>query len=221
MKQMPCKILVSDFDGTMTKHDFFRLALSYLPPHAASGPWTRYESGLISHFDALQEIFSGLQINGQYLDEILSDMQIEPDLANQTVRLQTVGWSLIIASAGCAFYIERILHRIGVNPVIQANPGEFVPGIGLFMKRPVQSPFYCTETGIDKSAIVKHFLDSRCLTAFAGDGRPDLAPALLVEPKYRFANGWLADELERLAIPFVRFERWGEIVDRLCLMEVE
>ncbi len=29
MKQTAHKTLVSDFDGTMTKHDFFRLALSY------------------------------------------------------------------------------------------------------------------------------------------------------------------------------------------------
>jgi 2,3-diketo-5-methylthio-1-phosphopentane phosphatase len=219
MNQVPRKTLVSDFDGTLTKHDFFRLALSHLPPQAIE-PWSRYESGLTSHFDALQEIFSKLQISDQELDDLLSDMQIGPDLLNQWEKLQAAGWSLVIASAGCVFYIERILRRIGVNPIIHANPGEFVPGIGLFMKRPEQSPFYRAETGIDKSAIVKQFLDSRCPTAFAGDGRPDLAPALFVEPKYRFAKGWLADELERLAVPYIRFENWGEIVDRLCL-EVE
>ncbi len=219
MNKLPDKRLVSDFDGTMTKHDFFRLALSYIPPQSAE-TWTRYESGLTSHFAALQEIFSELKISDQKLDDLLSDMQIEPDLLNQWERLQEDGWSLVIASAGCAYYIERILHRIGVNPIVHANPGEFVPEIGLFMMRPVQSPFNCAETGIDKSAIVKQFLDSGCVTAFAGDGRPDLAPALLVEPKYRFAKGWLADELERLAVPFIRFEHWGEIVDILCL-EVE
>jgi 2-hydroxy-3-keto-5-methylthiopentenyl-1-phosphate phosphatase len=219
MDKLHHKILVSDFDGTMTKHDFFRLALTYLPPESAE-PWARYERGLTSHFDALQEIFSGLQILDRELDELLSDMQIEHGLSKQCERLQAGGWSLVIASAGCAFYIERILRRIGGNAIIYANPGEFVPEIGLFMKRPLHSQFYHPETGIDKSAIVKQFLDSGCTTAFAGDGRPDLAPALLVEPKYRFAKGWLADELERLAVPFIRFEHWGEIVDILCL-EVE
>lgn len=219
MMQLPHKTVVSDFDGTLTKHDFFRLALSYLPPQAAE-PWARYENGLTSHFDALQEIFSGLRIKDQEFDDLLSDMQIEPGLRKQWERLQKDGWSLVIASAGCAFYIERILGRIGVNPIIHANPGEFIPDSGLFMKRPVESPFYHAETGIDKSAIVKLFLDNRCTTAFAGDGRPDLAPALLVAPEYRFAKGWLADELERRGAPFIRFEQWSEIVDRLC-MEVE
>ena len=216
MMQPSHKILVSDFDGTLTKHDFFRLALSHLPPQAAE-PWARYESDLTSHFNALQEIFSGLRITDREFDDLLADMQIEPGLTNLWERLQTDGWSLVIASAGCAFYIERILRRIGVNPIIHANPGEFVPDSGLFMKRPMQSPFYRAETGIDKSAIVKQFLDSGCTTAFAGDGRPDLAPALLVAPEYRFAKGWLADELERRAAPFIRFEHWGEIVDRLCV----
>ncbi|MHB8121252.1 MAG: hypothetical protein ACYDG4_03780 [Desulfuromonadaceae bacterium] len=38
------KILISDFDGTMTQRDFFRIVLSRLPP-AAAAPWESCEQG--------------------------------------------------------------------------------------------------------------------------------------------------------------------------------
>ena len=209
------KILVSDFDGTMTERDFFRVALSHLPPGAAA-PWERYEQGLTSHFAALAAIFSGLQISEQELNALLVEMQVENGLAEALDRLHQSGWSLVIASAGCAFYIKRIILRAGITAVIHANPGDFVPGRGLFMKPPGQSPFFAAETGIDKAAVVRHYLDQGIATAFAGDGRPDLAPALLVTPEYRFARGWLADELESRHKQFVPFTRWSDIAGCLC-----
>ena len=209
------KILVSDFDGTMTEHDFFRVALSHLPSGAAA-PWERYEQGLTSHFAALAAIFSGLRITEQKLDALLEEMQVENGLAEALDRLHQSGWSLVIASAGCAFYVKRIVLRAGITAVIYANPGDFVPGRGLFMKPPVQSPFFAAETGIDKAAVVRHYLGQGIDTAFAGDGRPDLVPALLVTPERRFARGWLADEFESRGEPFVPFTKWSDIAGSLC-----
>jgi len=209
------KVLISDFDGTMTELDFYRVALSRLPPRAAA-PWERYEQGLTSHFEALALIFSRMRITQQELDAILAEMQLESGLAGAIERLEQNGWTLVIASAGCEYYIERILFRAGVEVMIHANPGSFMPGKGLFMKKQRNSPFHATETGIDKAAIVRWYQDRGVVTAFAGDGRPDLAPALLVAPEQRFAKGWLADELEKNHEPFVRIERWTEIAGYLC-----
>jgi 2-hydroxy-3-keto-5-methylthiopentenyl-1-phosphate phosphatase len=212
---MKDKILVSDFDGTMTERDFFRVALSHLPPKSAT-PWERYEQGLTSHFDAVAEIFSGLRVDEQEFDAMLAEMRVESGLSEAQARLRQGGWSLVIASAGCAFYIERILLRTGIKAAIHANPGDFIPGQGLFMKQPLQSPFFAAETGIDKAAVVRYYLDRGFDTAFAGDGRPDLAPALLVPPELRFARGWLAAELEIRNEPFVHFVRWRDIEGCLC-----
>jgi len=209
------KILVSDFDGTMTEFDFFRVALSRLPPLAAA-PWERYEQGQTSHFDALAEIFSGLRVDEQEFDAMLAEMRTESGLVEAIDRLRQAGWPLVIASAGCAFYIKRILLKSGIKAVIHANPGDFIPGQGLFMIPPHRSPFFTAETGIDKSAVVRYYLDHGFAAAFAGDGRPDLAPAMLVSPERRFARGWLAEELENRREPFVRFDRWRDIADCLC-----
>ncbi|MDD2900686.1 MAG: haloacid dehalogenase-like hydrolase [Desulfuromonadaceae bacterium] len=213
--QVQEKVLVSDFDGTMTELDFFRVALSRLPPRAAA-PWERYEQGVLSHFDALALIFSRMRVSQQELAAIMVEMRLEIGLAAAVDRLKQAGWPLVIASAGCDYYIERILFRASVNAEIYANPGIFIPGTGLIMKRQPESPFYGAEAGIDKAALVRSYLDRGDDTAFAGDGRPDLAPALLVPPERRFARGWLADELEIRSERFVRFERWRDIAGYLC-----
>lgn len=209
------KILISDFDGTMTERDFFRVALAHLPA-GAEAPWECYEKGSARHFDALADIFSGLRVNAEELDAMLAEMRLEGGLVEALDTLKRGGWSLVIASAGCAFYIERILSRSGIKAYIHANPGDFIPGRGLFMKLPLRSPFFAAETGIDKGAVVSHYLDHGFDAAFAGDGRPDLAPALLVPPERRFARGWLAEELARRGEPFTSFARWRDIAGTLC-----
>ena len=50
------KILVSDFDGTMTRRDFYRLVLQRVPPETPDY-WGRYLAGEISHFDAINAVF--------------------------------------------------------------------------------------------------------------------------------------------------------------------
>jgi 2-hydroxy-3-keto-5-methylthiopentenyl-1-phosphate phosphatase len=63
--------------------------------------------------------------------------------------------------------------------------------------------------------IVRDALKRSERVAFAGDGRPDLEPALLVKPEFRFARGWLADAFRERGEKFHPFERWSQIADRL------
>ena len=68
---------------------------------------------------------------------------------------------------------------------------------------------------MDKLAIMRQALTESATVAFAGDGPPDLPPALLVPSERRFARGYLADALEKQGQGFSRFERWSEIADVL------
>jgi 2-hydroxy-3-keto-5-methylthiopentenyl-1-phosphate phosphatase len=142
-------------------------------------------------------------------------MELEPSLADSVQALQESDWELVIASAGCDWYINYLLRQAGVSVVLHANPGKFDPEGGLQMALPHDSRFFSPTTGINKVAIVRDALARSPSVAFAGDGRPDLESALLVSPERRFARGWLADALRERGEGFHPFERWSQIADQL------
>ena len=209
------RVLVSDFDGTMTKFDFFDLARRDLPSAADHDFWQDYVSGQITHFEALAGIFGSIRADWAGIERVLAGMQLDLTLKDSVARLRAAGWDVVVASAGCGWYIERLLRQAGVELEVHANPGEFAPETGLKLALPTTSPYFKRETGIDKPAIVRAALARDPRAVFAGDGRPDLAPALLVRPQCRFATGWLAHHLKNVGEPFRPFETWSQIADAL------
>ncbi len=51
------KLLVTDFDGTLTRRDFFQLVVEAYAPEALAEFWDGYRAGRYSHFEALEGIF--------------------------------------------------------------------------------------------------------------------------------------------------------------------
>jgi 2-hydroxy-3-keto-5-methylthiopentenyl-1-phosphate phosphatase len=209
------RILVSDFDGTMTKHDFFDLARRDLPSAADHDLWQDFVNGKLTHFEALAGIFAAIRTDGPTIEQLVDRMELDPTLPAALARLRSAGWKIIIASAGCDWYIQRLLAKADIQLEVHANPGTFSPETGLVLSLPVDSPFFKRETGIDKSAIVRSALVRDPHAAFAGDGRPDLAPSHLVEPARRFARGWLAHHLQKSHDGFRPFETWAQLADQL------
>ena len=211
----PTRMLVSDFDGTMTKFDFFDLARRDLPTAAGRDFWREYVEGRITHFEALAGIFASIRTDWRGIEDVVARMELDPGLAEAVRRLRAAGWEVVVASAGCGWYIRRLLEGAGVDLEVHANPGTFAPETGLALSPPLDSPYYLRETGIDKSAVVRAALARDPDAAFAGDGRPDLAPALLVRPERRFARGWLAEHLAKEGHGFRPFAAWSDVAAEL------
>lgn len=215
MRKPAHRILVSDFDGTMTKYDFFDLARRDLPSVAGHDYWQDYVDGQITHFEALAGIFAAIRTDVPTIENLLDRMELDPALPGAVARLRAAGWEIVVASAGCDWYIHRLLDKAGVRIEVHANPGVFAPETGLVLSLPVDSPYFKRETGIDKSAVVRSALARDPRAVFAGDGRPDLAPSNLIAPSRRFARGWLAHHLKRNHAAFHPFETWSEIAHAL------
>ena len=205
-------VLVTDFDGTITERDFYQLVIDHAP---AADCWGEYLSGRLTHFEAMRAILAHAPTDEATLAGMLAETRPDPQLGAAAAALRRAGWELVVASAGCAWYIERILRAAGVRAEVHANPGRIEPGRGLAMELPRASRFFSAQTGIDKEAVVRDALARSGRVAFAGDGPPDLAPALLVEGGLRFARGWLAGELVRRGLAFQPFRRWSEIAAAL------
>ena len=212
-------ILVSDFDGTVTRYDFFERVRKRWPFPPQDDPWEKFVAGEITHFQALAEIFASIRTTEADLLELADSTELDASFAESAQALKDRGWEIVIASAGCDWYINFLLQKAGVSIPVHANPGTFDPKRGLQMSLPENSPFFSPTKGVSKVAIVRDALNRSHRVAFAGDGRPDLQPAMLVQPQLRFARGWLAEALSERGEKFHPFERWSEIANHLLNVE--
>ncbi len=204
-------LLVTDFDGTMTRHDFYRLAAQYLLPPNLPDYWGQYRAGELTHFEALQAIFASIRADRATVLAVVDQMELEPDLPAALDRLKQAGWDVVVTSAGCDWYIQILLAKTGVDLPVWANPGHFEEGCGLLMQLPSSSPYFSPSLGIDKAGIVREATRSGCRVAFAGDGFPDIDAARLVPAQLRFARDDLATALSQEGLAFQPFDRWSEI----------
>lgn len=212
-------VLVSDFDGTMTANDFYKLVAANLLPQDALTPWQEYRAGRLTHFEALRIIFGRINASQELVEDLARRMEPDPDLRQAVEALRGHGWQIVVASAGCDWYIRQVLAQVGVQLEVHANPGSYLPGGPLHMEAPQDSPFYCQETGVDKAAIVRFHLERSGTVAFAGDGYADLPAALLVQPELRYAKADLAEALGAAGETFRPFERWSDVATGLLAQE--
>ena len=209
------KVLVSDFDGTMTARDFFKQAIQQLLPPDVTNFWREYRAGQTTHFQALQRYFAEIRKSEAEVLKVVDQMELDPALPQAVADLREAGWQVIVTSAGCDWYIRRLLGRAGVELEVHANRGTFMEGRGLLMEMPLGSQFLSPTLGVDKARVVRQHMESGRTVAFAGDGFPDEEAARLVPGKLRFARGDLADVLEKHGEPFQPFSVWSEIARRL------
>jgi 2-hydroxy-3-keto-5-methylthiopentenyl-1-phosphate phosphatase len=210
------KIFISDYDGTITDKDFYSLLAERYIPADTPDYFGQYREGRMTHFDAMAAYFAFAPTEEKKLERLLEASQADPDLGASAARLQRAGWELVVVSAGSSWYVERVLSQAGVTATIYSNPGRIENGRGLVLEKlDPSSPYHSASVGVDKSAVVRQALSVTQKVAFAGDGPPDLQPALLVRPELRFARGFLADALRQRREAFRPFSRWSEIVREL------
>lgn len=212
-------LFVTDFDGTITRQDFFRLVVETLAPGGMETFWRGYLNNRYTHFEALQGIFGSIRADEAQLLELVHKAEPEPHLTKWVERLNAAGWDVVVASAGCGWYIDRILSTTRAILEVHASPGRFVPGNGLLMELPISSPYFSPTHGIDKAAVVRAGLQRGQTVAYAGDGFSDLPAARLVAEPLRFARSDLSDALSREKLGFTPFESWGSIAEALCAVD--
>lgn len=207
-------ILVTDFDGTLTAHDYYRLVRDRLVPDDTPDYWSLYRNGQLTHFEALRAYFAAARPDESTHLALVDAMGLDPNLAQSVAALNEQGWKVVVVSNGCQWYIDRLLRQAGVDLEVHANPGALEGG-RLAMHWPTDTLYPSKQTGIDKAAVVRAFLEEGRTVAFAGDGATDVAPALLVPPDRRFARADLAEGLREQDASFRPFERWTEVANAL------
>jgi 2-hydroxy-3-keto-5-methylthiopentenyl-1-phosphate phosphatase len=209
-------ILVTDFDGTFTRRDFFDLILERFDPPGARALWDRFLAGGMTPFEGIAGVLGSLRTDHDGADTLVAAMDPPPGAAAAARCLQTAGWEIVVASAGCRWYIERVLGGLDLHFTVHANPGRFTPAEGVVMELDPRSPYFHPEMGLDKPAVVRAALARDPVVAYAGDSAlTDHQAARLVAPSLRFATGQLARRFASEGVPYRPFAVWTEIAGAL------
>ncbi len=212
--------LISDFDGTFTRAEFYDLATRGGLVEGMAEYWTGYAEGRLSHFEAISGIFSHIRCSEAEMRELIARMEPDPRTPQALQALAAAGWDAVIVSNGCQWYIDLVLEGLelaqaGFSVPVHACPGRFVEGQGLLMEAPTNSPYFRADFGVDKRRLIEDLQGRYQRVAFAGNGSPDYNAALAVPSELRFARGWLARRFDQEKIAYRPFEAWSVIADAL------
>src|SRR5436190_808395 len=90
--------LVTDFDGTLTRHDFFDLVLRRLVPEGTPDSWGEFLQGRLNHFETLRAIFASIRADESEVLRLVEALEPDPDLAAAVALLGRAGWEVVVAS---------------------------------------------------------------------------------------------------------------------------
>lgn len=206
-------IFFSDFDGTMSKKDFY---LRYAEGHLSTLDAklvAEYRAGKLTSYDYLNEMLRKIDAPEEEIRSHIDDLEMEEHIAETVQFIKDTGGDFTVISAGSTLYIRPVLDRLGLFEVpLFANEGEFIER-GMEMRVPDDDRFFCSFYGINKAAVVESLKSNYTTTIYAGDGSSDLRAAKLCD--LRFAKRSLARRLDKEGISYHPFETYHDIFLKL------
>jgi len=208
--------LISDFDGTISKKDFFYMVIEQLlkDKKDALVPWKQYLDGKIKHIDALTGIFSQIHLTQQELDDFISTIEVDSYFYDTAKYCNDNKIPFYICSAGTNYYIKkRISDTLSkYNVVLISNDATYSQQYGMKLIAPAEnSPYYNANTGISKQAIVQKMKEDGFFTIYAGDGKPDLKASKIAD--IVFAKDMLLELCKKENIKTQPFENFKDIMN--------
>jgi len=205
------KIFVSDFDGTATKLDFYKIVLNRIGDEGWQYVEEYRKTGKVDyHF--LNQIFGWEKLSNDDYAELIDTIELDQTLRGFLTYLADENIDFKFVSAGFDKYIDDVLAKENYSVTVMTNPGVFENGI-MKMLPDVNSSTYHPLFGIDKGEVIRQLKDDYDLIYFAGDTEPDLSAAL--EADIVFAKGELIPQLQAHGKAFIAFETYAELVDHM------
>ena len=132
----PARVLVSDFDGTIARDDFYQVFLRHARPSVADAVWDDYCAGRVTHFDALRLIFGSAAPGEDALVRLHPRDGPRPGPCRQREPAACrPGGSWSSCRPGAGGTSTGYSPAAGVEVELHANPGRVIDG-RLVMERP-------------------------------------------------------------------------------------
>lgn len=200
---------VSDFDGTLTGRDFYKIVIDKYLPERGMELYKDWMNKEYIDRDFLNLIFSNLNLTEEEILEEIRNIPWDTTAADTIRAIQEAGGTFVILSAGTSYYIHPVLEKYGIKDVIvYSNLAQYRDG-GIHLIEDDSAPFYSDFYGINKEKVVKFLKKQFNTIYYAGDSAPDIAPCKISD--LCFAKGGLQHMLAKQKIPFIPINNFKEI----------
>ncbi|RNA69323.1 MtnX-like HAD-IB family phosphatase [Alteribacter keqinensis] len=199
---------VSDFDGTISKQDFYWMVIEKYFPEGRT-LYDEWKSEKVKDIDFLSRVFKSINQEEEQIIQDIYDMAIDPHVPDFIRKVQENGGDFFILSAGTDFYIKHTLEKYGITNVpVFSNEG-FYKEQNVHMNVQESNWHYHERYGIDKSKVIKKLKEEYETVDFIGDSEPDSHPAVYADTTY--AIGVLQEILKERNVPFIPVSSFKEV----------
>ena len=206
------KIIVSDFDGTITKQD----TLSTFLKTYADVEWLEleamWERGDIGSAECLTKQFNLVpNISPEMIEEFLDTIQIDEHFKEYNeIRLKN-NIDFVILSDSIDYFIKKILQKSNIKNVeVISNHGEFQNG-EFIITYPNKNPLCKKVSGTCKCNTVKNLRTKYKQIYYVGDGTSDICVADKAD--YLFAKSTLLNYCRKEEIRCIEYKTYKEVVN--------
>lgn len=199
---------VSDFDGTISKKDFYHLVIENYFPEGKE-LFKEWKSGKLLDIEFLSQVFASIHQEEDTLIEAIKLLPIDEHTGDFIKLVERNGGDFYVLSAGTNYYIRHIMKEAGAENVeIFSNKGYF-HSRNVHLKIDKEDWKYSERYGIDKSKVILKLKEEYETIYFFGDSEPDSHPAAYAD--VTFAKDALCGLLEEKGINYVGVNNFKDV----------
>lgn len=206
-------IIVSDFDGTITKTD----TLSKFLEDYADPKWLDIENdwreGKFGSQECLVKQFALVpNLTSELIDNFLDTMEIDEGFIPFALRAKKNGIPIVILSDGLDYFINKILEKNKIDFVNVITNHAYFGGkynTDFIIEFPNDSKHCSNNAGTCKCIVVKNLKKRYKKVVYIGDGASDFCVSK--EPDIVYAKSGLAEFCKRNNLKHIEFKNYSDI----------
>lgn len=202
-------IFISDFDGTISKKDFYWHVIDKYMKQEGSERYKEWQKGKIKDVDFLGHVFKNIGQEEHQIHKDIIEMEIDPYLKEFIKYLHSRNGDFVVLSAGADYYIKLLFEHLEIHNITIYSNRAIYKDKGIHFDIDSNYEFYSERYGIDKKKVVQNLKSKYSKTIYAGDSMPDLEPSLICDE--RFATGRLKGFLKEEEVNFYPFDGFEDI----------
>jgi len=224
LKLRPGNLVMSDFDGTITKRDTGWVVFDALGLDEAWDWEYRWRDREISSIECLSGQWGLVNLPPEEMLELVDTLETDERFPEFVNRAREAGAEVVVASDGLSFYLDRLMQRMGFE-ICEGDPDPRNPrdcvaryvNLAELSDEGVKITFphsneACLQCGNCKTSHLARLQLKYDRVIYIGDGYSDRCPAMQAD--IVFAKHHLADLMDEEGVEYEPFETFADVIEK-------